>query len=169
MEVWLIVVIIIAAVIALALAAVAAVLGAGYLTRHRESADLARFLQGADCQWESLPTSSASAQNGARSFLYRNAATEASGIEMRVYYYPPGPEGTDEDGICLSIIDPENTNGMILNGFHHQLGAMQFGDQIWNERFLHDAGIMERIITEKRAEWDQMQREIIIAHSSLFM
>ena len=169
MEVWLIVVIIIAAVIALALAAVAAVLGAGYLTRHRESADLSRFLQGADCQWESLPTSSASAQNGARSFLYRNAATEVSGIEMRVYYYPPGPEGTDEDGICLSIIDPENTNGMILNGFHHQLGAMQFGDQIWNERFLHDAGIMERIITEKRAEWDQMQREIIIAHYSLFM
>ena len=169
MEVWLIVVIIIAAVVALALAAVAAVLGAGYMTRHREAADLARFLRGEDCQWESLPTSGGSAQNGDRSFLYKNAATEPSGIEMRVYYYPPGPEGTDEDGICLSIIDPANTNGMILNGFHHQLGAMQFGDQLWNERFLHDAGIMERVITEKRAEWDQMQREIIVAHYSMFM
>ena len=43
------------------------------------------------------------------------------------------------------------------------------GDGIWHDQFLGDAGIMEKMITEKRVAWDQVQREIIVAHYSLFM
>ena len=65
-----------------------------------------------------------------------------------------GSEG-DNEGVCLSIIDTENRNGMILNGFALHLEAMQFGDTLWNDHFLGDTGIMERMITEKRVAWDQ--------------
>jgi hypothetical protein len=58
---------------------------------------------------------------------------------------------------------------MVLNGFAKTLEAMKFGDDLWNDRFLGDAGIMERTITEKREEWDQPQRDIIIGHYRLFM
>ena len=88
---------------------------------------------------------------------------------MRVYYYGQVPEGGEDEGVCLSIIDPERHNGMILNGFGRPLDAMQFGDGIWNDQFLGDTGIMERMITEKRIAWDQMQMDIIVGHYSLFM
>ncbi len=58
---------------------------------------------------------------------------------------------------------------MILNGCEHVLDAMQFGDGLWNDQFLADTGMMERMITEKRVAGDQLQREIIVGHYSLFM
>ena len=58
---------------------------------------------------------------------------------------------------------------MILNGFDRVLDAMQFGDGLWNDRFLGDAGIMERTIAETRVAWDQMQMEIIVGRYGLFM
>ena len=88
---------------------------------------------------------------------------------MRVYFLSEPPEDAEYEGVCLSIVDPERVNGMILEGFGRLVDAMQFGDGLWNDRFLGDAGIMERTIMEKREDWDQMQMEIIVGHYSHFM
>ena len=161
-------------VVVAVIAAIAVVAGAVYflmrVMRQKEEADLNRYLQSAECQWERQGgVSTATAENGMLFFV--NHAPRTQGIEMRVYEYDEPDDGSegDDEGVCLSIIDLENQNGMILNGFALHLEAMQFGDTLWNDHFLGDAGIMERMITEKRSEWDQMQQEIIVGHYALFM
>ena len=129
-----------------------------------------RYLEGEDCQWERMGGSGAS--NGVEENVFSlNHAPATQGIEMRVYKYAEPSDGSesDDEGICLSIIDLSNRNGMILNGFALHLEAMQFGDTLWNDHFLSDTGIMERMIMEKRVVWDQMQQEIIVGHYALFM
>ena len=164
-------------ILGIVIAVVAAILviaGAVYwltrLMKQKETADLNRYLQGQDCQWER--TGGSGASNGAdESVFFVNHAPASQGIEMRVYQYAEPSDGSegDDEGICLSIIDLANRNGMILNGFALHLEAMQFGDTLWNDHFLGDTGIMERMITEKRVAWDQMQQEIIVGHYALFM
>ena len=161
-------------VVVAVIAAVVLVAGAVYwlmrVVRQKEVADLSRYLQREDCQWEQLGTALDS-QSEDDTVFFANHATKAQGIEMRVYEYNEPVDGTegDDEGICLSIIDRENQNGMILNGFALHLEAMQFGDTLWNDHFLGDAGIIERMITEKRVARDQMQQEIIVGHHALFM
>ena len=152
---------------------VLALIGAGvYLVdflRNKEASDLNRYLGRDDCPWERNAPES---QVGAGDRIYFvNHAPEPQGIEMRVYYYSEPADGSmgDNDGYCLSIIDQGNRNGMILNGFVRPLEAMEFGDGLWNDRFLGDAGIMEETISEKRTAWDQMQQDIIIANYHMFM
>ena len=165
---------VIVVVVVAVIAAVVLVAGTVYwlmrVMRQKEAADLNRYLQGADCQWERMGGSAnGSAEEGVLFFV--NQAPVAQGIEMRVYEYAEPVDGSegDDEGVCLSIIDTSNQNGMILNGFALHLEAMQFGDTLWNDHFLGDAGIMERMITEKRVAWDQMQQEIIVGHYALFM
>ena len=165
-----VVVIVVVAVIA----AVVLVAGSVYflmrVMRQKEQGDLNRYLQSEDCQWERQGGAPANgAGNGMVFFV--NQAPASQGIEMRVYEYEEPADGSegDDEGVCLSIIDVNNQNGMILNGFALHLEAMQFGDTLWNDHFLGDAGIMERMITEKRVAWDQMQQEIIVGHYALFM
>ena len=156
------------------IAAVLLIAGAIYwltrLMKQKESAYLNRYLQGEDCQWEQLGAS-ASGNGDGENVFFVNHAPAPQGIEMRVYQYAEPSDGTegDDEGICLSIIDLSNRNGMILNGFALHLEAMQFGDTLWNDHFLGDTGIMERMITEKRVAWDQMQQKIIVGHYALFM
>ena len=165
---------VIVVVVVAVIAAVVLVAGAVYwlmrVMRQKEVADLNRYLQGEDCQWERLG-SAPSEESDDGMVYFVNHAPAPQGIEMRVYEYAEPMDGSegDDEGICLSIIDRENRNGLILNGFALHLEAMQFGDTLWNDHFLGDAGIMERMITEKRSEWDQMQQEIIIGHYALFM
>ena len=164
-------------ILGIVLAVIAAVLviaGAVYwLTRmmkQKESADLNRYLQSETSQWERLG-GSGSGEVLEEGVYFVNHAPESQGIEMRVYEYAKPADGSpgDDEGVCLSIIDTGNRNGMILNGFALHLEAMQFGDTLWNDHFLGDSGIMERMITEKRVAWDQMQQEIIVGHYALFM
>ena len=155
---------IVVGVVLFVLAVVATVFVTGRLMRRKDEADLRRYLEDEGSSWERVATPA-----GGESILFRNTEPESVGIEMRVYYVADIPEGQEDEGVCLSMIDPERGNGMILNGFGRSLDAMQFGDGVWHDRFLGDAGIMEQMITEKREAWDQMQREIIIAHYSLFM
>ena len=165
-----VVVIVVVAVVA----AVVLVAGAVYflmrVMRQKEAADLNRYLQSEDCQWERQGDAP---DNGADEGIpfFVNQAPASQGIEMRVYEYDEPVDGTegDDEGVCLSIIDRANRNGMILNGFALHLEAMQFGDTLWNDHFLGDTGMMERMITEKRTAWDQMQEEIIVGHYALFM
>ena len=161
---------IVVAVIAAVLVIAAAVFWLTRLMRMRESSDLNRYLEDTDCQWERLGTA-ASENVAAGSTYFVNHAPAEQGIEMRVYEYAEPLDGSegDDEGICLSIVDIENQNGLILNGFALHLEAMQFGDTLWNDHFLGDTGIMERMITEKRVAWDQMQEEIIVGHYALFM
>ena len=165
---------VIVVVVVAVIAAVVLVAGAVYflmrVMRQKEAADLNRYLQSADCQWERLD-GPADGPGADENVYFINHAPEPQGIQMRVYHYAEPADGSqgDDEGVCLSIIDPANHNGMILNGFALHLEAMQFGDTLWNDRFLGDTGIMERMITEKRVEWDQMQQEIIIGHYALFM
>ena len=162
--------VIVVAVIAAILVIAGTVFWLMRMMQQKEAADLRRYLQGEDCHWEQQ--GSAGAGNGSGSSLFFvNHAPAAQGIEMRVYEYAEPMDGAegDDEGICLSIIDTENQNGMILNGFALHLEAMQFGDTLWNDHFLGDSGIMERMITEKRVAWDQMQQEIIVGHYALFM
>ena len=160
---------IVLAVIAAILVIAAAVFWLSRLMRQKEVADLNRYLQGAECQWERM--GSADTQSIEEGLYFVNHAPASQGIEMRVYEYAEPSDGSegDNEGVCLSIIDTENRNGMILNGFALHLEAMQFGDTLWNDHFLGDTGIMERMITEKRVAWDQMQQEIIVGHYALFM
>ena len=165
---------VIVVVVVAVVAAVVLVAGAVYwlmrVMRQKEAADLNRYLQSANCQWEQFgAATNGQGQNGMVYFVNHAPATQ--GIEMRVYEYAEPSDGTegDDEGVCLSIIDTNNRNGMILNGFALYLEAMQFGDTLWNDRFLGDSGIMERMITEKRVAWDQMQQEIIVGHYALFM
>ena len=123
--------------IALVLAVVAAFFGFHYMMKGKEASDLRRYLQRDGCQWESMTPPGAGG-----GIYYKNGEPEASGIEMRVYRIDQPAEAEDE-GVCLSIIDPANGNGMILNGFPVALEAMEFGDGLWHDRFLGDAGIME--------------------------
>ena len=159
------------AIIVLVIVAAAAVVGLVgwlvYLLKNKDAADLSRYLRGDSCQWQQRTATA----GGAGSVYFTNRAPEAQGIEMRVYYYSAPADGSpgDDDGYCLSIIDQGNGGGVILNGFARPLEAMQFGDGLWNERFLGDAGIMEEVITEKRTAWDQEQREVIVAHYAMFM
>ena len=164
-------------ILGIVLAVVAAILviaGTVYwltrLMRQKETADLNRYLQSAECQWERMGGSAAS-EVIEENVYFVNHAPASQGIEMRVYEYAEPSDGTegDDEGVCLSIIDTANRNGMILNGFALHLEAMQFGDTLWNDHFLGDTGIMERMITEKRIAWDQMQQEIIVGHYALFM
>ncbi len=161
---------IVLAVIAAILVIVAAIYWLMRLMREREAADLNRYLQSPECRWEQMGSSTGGASDDGASF-YVNHAPAQQGIEMRVYEYAEPADGSegDDEGVCLSIIDSGNRNGMILNGFALHLEAMQFGDTLWNDHFLGDAGIMERMITEKRVAWDQMQQEIIVGHYALFM
>ena len=161
--IWIVVIIVLVAVLM-----VGAFFGVSYIMRRKVAADLDRFLRGENCKWERVRAPGEAANDAEGDVLYTNAAPKSSGIEMRAYYSPP-PDGTEDEGVCLSIIDPRHTNGMILNGFERVLDAMQFGDGLWNDQFLGDAGLMERMITEKRVAWNQLQREIIVAHYSLFM
>ena len=156
---------IVAGVILSALAIVGAFFGTLYVLKRREEADLERYLQDENCKWERMHDE----DSPEGSVVFRNTEPESSGIEMRAYYFTQLPEDAEDEGVCLSIIDPERSNGMILNGFGRALDAMEFGDGLWNDQFLGDAGIMERTIEEKRVAWDQMQREVIIAHYSLYM
>ncbi len=162
--------IIVVAVIAAIVVIAGAVFWMTLFMKQREASDLNRYLQGAECQWERLegPASSESADNNP---FFVNHAPATQGIEMRVYAYAEPDDGSkgDDEGVCLSIIDRDNQNGLILNGFALHLEAMQFGDTLWNDRFLGDTGIMERMITEKRVAWDQMQQEIIVGHYAQFM
>ena len=161
-------------VVVAVIAALAVIAGSVYLItrmmKRKEADDLNRYLQGGDSQWERLG-GSGSGEVLEEGVYFVNHAPEEQGIEMRVYEYAEPSDGSrgDDEGVCLSIIDTANRNGMILNGFALHLEAMQFGDTLWNDRFLGDTGIMERMITEKRVEWDQMQQEIIIGHYALFM
>ncbi len=164
----LLIVLIVAIVVSSVLLMVGAVLGVSYLYKRKGAADLTRYLQDGSCKWERIAVPSDAADDH-RSILYKNTAPESSGIEMRAYYYSQLPEGAEDEGVCLSIIDPKRNNGMILNGFDRVLDAMQFGDGLWNDRFLGDAGIMERTIAETRVAWDQMQMEIIVGRYGLFM
>lgn len=165
---------VIVVVVVAVIAAVVLVAGAAYVLmrvmRQKEAADLERYLQGADCQWERMGDTPAT-EGAADNLYFVNHAPEPQGIEMRVYEYAEPSDGSegDNEGVCLSIIDRANRNGMILNGFSLHLEAMQFGDTLWNDRFLGDTGIMERMITEKRVAWDQVQQEIIVGHYALFM
>ena len=150
--------------------AIIAIVGGFYasvrLMKGRDSADLARFLGRDGCAWEEVSTP----EGGPDTVLFKNREPEKNGIEMRAYYYAEvPPEGTEDEGVCLSIIDPERINGMILNGFARPLDAMKFGDDLWKQQFLGDIGIMERVIEEKRVAWDQLQREVVIGHYSLCM
>ena len=160
---------IVLAVIAAVLVIAAVVFWLTRLMRQKEEADLNRYLQGENCQWERMGDSTAEVIDEGVYFV--NHAARSEGIEMRVYEYAEPLDGSegDDEGVCLSIIDSENQNGMILNGFSLHLEAMQFGDTLWNDHFLGDTGIMERMITEKRVAWDQMQQEIIVGHYALFM
>ena len=160
---------IVLAVIAAVLVIAAVVFWLTRLMRQKEVADLNRYLQGEDCQWERMGDSGAEVIDEGVYFV--NHAPRSEGIEMRVYEYAEPLDGSegDDEGVCLSIIDTGNQNGMILNGFSLHLEAMQFGDTLWNDHFLGDTGIMERMITEKRVAWDQMQQEIIVGHYALFM
>lgn len=160
---------IVLAVIAAILVIVGSVFWLTRLMRQREVSDLTRFMESEDCQWERLGDPEAEIID--QSVYFVNHAPETHGIEMRVYQYAEPSDGSegDNEGVCLSIIDTGNRNGLILNGFALHLEAMQFGDTLWNDRFLGDAGIMERMITEKRVAWDQMQQEIIVGHYALFM
>lgn len=148
---------------------IAAIVGGFYasvrLMRGKDAADLERFLRNKTCTWEPVPTM----EGGPETVLYKNSEPEASGIEMRAYYFAEVPEGVEDEGVCLSIIDPERSNGMILNGFARPLDAMQFGNDLWKQQFLGDVGIMEKVIEAKRVEWDQLQREVVIGHYSLCM
>ena len=156
------------------IAAVALLVGAIYwlvrLTRQKEAADLRRYLQSDSCQWERV-SGPAAGPNADENVFFINHAPEPQGIQMRVYHYAEPTDGArgDDEGVCLSIIDRSNQNGMILNGFALHLEAMQFGDTLWNDRFLGDTGIMEQVIQEKRVDWDQMQQQIIVGHYALFM
>ena len=160
---------IVLAVIAAILVIVAAVFWFTRLMSQKEVADLNRYLAIAECQWERLGSSETTSIEEGVYFV--NHAPRPQGIEMRVYEYAEPEDGTegDDEGVCLSIIDTGNRNGLILNGFSLHLEAMQFGDTLWNDHFLGDTGIMERMITEKRVAWDQMQQEIIVGHYALFM
>ena len=161
---------IVLAVIAAILVIAASVFWLARYVSQREEADLNRYLQATDCEWEQMGRSGTG--NGAEdSSFFVNHAPAPQGIEMRVYEYAKPVDGTegDDEGVCLSIIDTANQNGLILNGFALRLEAMQFGDTIWNDHFLGDTGIMERMITEKRVAWDQMQQDIIVGHYALFM
>ena len=163
---------IVLAVIAAVLLLAGAIFWVTRMVSQKETADLNRYLQRADCQWERMGASAGESEESEEAALYFiNHAPESQGIEMRVYEYDEPVDGSegDDEGVCLSIIDRNNRNGMILNGFALHLEAMQFGDTLWNDHFLGDAGIMERMITEKRVAWDQMQQEIIIGHYALFM
>ena len=165
-----VIVIVVVAVIAAVLLIAGAVYWLTRMVKQKEAADLNRYLQGADCQWERMGEAPAPGDASDTPYFV-NHAPESQGIEMRVYEYAEPSDGSqgDNEGVCLSIIDRANRNGMILNGFALHLEAMQFGDTLWNDHFLGDTGIMERMITEKRVEWDQMQQEIIIGHYALFM
>ena len=160
---------IVIAAIAAILVIAAAVYWLTRLIKQKEVSDLNRYLQGEDCHWERLGNKESEVID--ESVYFVNHAPATQGIEMRVYEYAEPPDGSegDDEGVCLSIIDMENRNGMILNGFSLHLEAMQFGDTLWNDHFLGDTGIMERMITEKRVSWDQMQQEIIVGHYALFM
>ena len=160
---------IVLAVIAAILVIAAAVYWLTRLMKQKEASDLNRYLQGDDCHWERMGNMETQVID--ESVYFINHAPAAQGIEMRVYEYADPPEGVqgEDEGVCLSIIDTANRNGMILNGFSLHLEAMQFGDTLWNDHFLGDTGIMERMITEKRVAWDQMQQEIIVGHYALFM
>jgi hypothetical protein len=166
-----VIVIVVVAVIAALLLIAGAVYWLTRMIRRKEAADLSRYLQRADCQWERMEGAAAAAADASNNLYFVNHAPEPQGIQMRVYEYAEPSDGSqgDNEGVCLSIIDTANRNGMILNGFALHLEAMQFGDTLWNDRFLADTGIMERMITEKRVEWDQTQQEIIIGHYALFM
>ena len=155
---------IVVAVIAVILVIAGTVYWLTRLMKRKESADLNRYLQRADCQWERMSESGAATLEGAVYFVNHSPASQR--IEMRVYEYAEPSDGSqgDDDGVCLSIIDTTNRNGIILNGFVLHLEAMQFGDTLWNDQFLGDTGIMERTITEKRLAWDQMQQEIVVGH-----
>ena len=135
-----------------------------YTLRRKDADDLARYLRGGECRWNAVASGSSSAAGEA--VHYRHSGPDTKGIEMRVYDFSrfPGHEGDDEDGICLSIIDHTNHNGMILNRFDRELDALQFGDRLWNETFLGDPEVMSRVIGEKRAAWDQEQKLVIMAH-----
>ncbi len=163
-------------ILGIVLAVIAAILmiaGAVYwltrVMRQKEVSDLTRYLEGENCHWERM--GSAEAEVIDEGVYFVNHAPASQGIEMRVYEYAEPPDGAegDDEGVCLSIIDTANRNGLILNGFALHLEAMQFGDTLWNDHFLGDTGIMERMITEKRVAWDQIQQEIIVGHYALFM
>ena len=149
----------------LALAIVGAFFGTLHIMKRRDEAELERYLQDEDCDWERMETTSGLEM----SVLFRNAKPVSSGIEMRVYFLSEPPDDAKHEGVCLSIIDPQRGNGMILEGFAQLVDAMQFGDGLWNDHFVGDVGIMEQKITEKREAWDQMQMEIIVGHYSHFM
>ena len=164
----------IAIVIVVVLAALLVIAGGIYflvrVMKNKETADLNKYVQSDNSSWERMG-SPGSEGDVAGSFYFINHVPEAQGIEMRVYDYAEPTDGSpgDDEGVCLSIIDRANRNGMILNGFALHLDAMKFGDTLWNDQFSGDAVIMERVITEKRAAWDQVQQEIIIGHYALFM
>ena len=160
---------IVLAVVAAVLLIAAAVYWLTQVMQKKEASDLSRYLQVESCQWERLGDKESEVID--ESVYFVNHAPAEQGIEMRVYEYAEPADGSrgDDEGICLSIIDMANQNGLILNGFALHLEAMQFGDTLWNDHFLGDTGIMERIITEKRVSWDQMQQEIIVGHYALFM
>ena len=164
-----VIIVIVVAVIAAVLLFLGSIYWLPRLARQREASNLNRFLQDENCQW--ARAGAPAAGGGPEGDVYHNSAPVSQGIEMRVYSYAEPADGSkgDDEGICLSIIDRSNLNGMILNGFALHLEAMQFGDTLWNEQFLGDTGIMERMITEKRVAWDQMQQEIIVGHYALFM
>lgn len=167
-----IVVLVILGILVAILVTIGAVFGVAYVMRRKQEGDLNRYLGSPDCDWERLSTGGDATAGVASTVYYRNRKpAEASGIEMRVYDYSRFHHDieAEAEGICLSIIDPQNVNGMILNGFGLPLEAIQFGNQLWNDHFLGDVGIMEQTITEKRAALDQMQREVIIGHYSHFM
>lgn len=141
-----------------------------YTLRRKDADDLARYLRGGDCRWTAITAASDGSSNAPEAIHYTHSGPDAKGIEMRVYDFSrfPGHEGDDEDGICLSIIDHNNLNGMVLNRFDRELDALQFGDRLWNETFLEDPEVMARVIAEKRAAWDQEQKLVIMAHYGHF-
>jgi hypothetical protein len=160
---------VIAIIVVAVLVVTAAILWAIRFLRHQEANELNRYLQDENSQWKR--NTQATGGSAGESVYFVNGAPELQGIEMRVYYYGGPADGSrgDDDDFCLSIISQEQRTGMILNGFIRPLEAMQFGDSLWNDRFLSDAGIMEEMITEKRVAWNQMEEDVIIANFHMFM
>ncbi len=124
------------------------VLGAWRLVSNREAVALRRYLRSAGCPWARVTTI-----GGGEFFTHNN--TGAGRIQLRVYSYTEPLDGSpgDDEGICLSIVDQDNMNGVILNGFARPLEAMQFGNSLWSEKLLDNPELLEELVTEKRTIW----------------
>ncbi len=142
----------------------------GYMVWRKDAADLARYLNRDGCPWERISRTSATPE-APELVYYHNVGPDASGVEMRAYDYSqfPGQGEYDEDGICLSVIDNSSGHGVVLNEFGRVLDALRFGDELWRDTFHEDPAVMQQMIEEKKEDWDQLQRDIMVIPYNHFM